>query len=118
MPAGLDTDKLSNDKAVVEAFKADPMNHDMISVSMGFSLLGDGDDKLIPSAETVTLPIFLAHGEDDVITAPQGTKDYYEKCASQQKTLKIYPGMLHELHNEIEKETCLADIKQFITQHL
>lgn len=120
LDAGLDTNKLSHDKAVVEAYKADPMTHGMISVSLAFSLLEDGQKRIIPSAKNVTLPIFLGHGEKDVSTDPNGTKDYYQNCASQQKTLQIYPGLLHEIHNELEedKQKCLADIRKFIMDNL
>lgn len=120
LDAGLDTDKLSTDKNVVEAFKGDKLTHDLISVSLAFSLLEDGQKKLIPSAKDMKLPIFLAHGELDVITAPSGTQGYYDNCASLDKTLKIYPGLYHEVHNEVkeEKEKVLADLKKFVTDHL
>lgn len=121
LPAGLEIDLLTNDKNVVAAFKSDKLTHDMIGISLAFSLLEDGQKRVIPSAKNMMLPVFLGHGEKDVITDPNGTKDYYENCASKDKTLKIYPGLLHEIHNEApkeEKEKVLADLKKFITDHL
>ncbi|CAB9498298.1 Monoglyceride lipase [Seminavis robusta] len=120
LDAGLDNKKLSRDQNVVEAFNGDTMTHPMIAVGLAFSLLESGRKEIIPTAKTVTLPIFLAHGGADVITDPKGSEEYYENCASTKKTLKIYPDLLHEIHNELkeDKEKVLADIKQFITENM
>jgi acylglycerol lipase len=120
LDSGLDCNKLSRDPNVVEAYKTDELTHGLISVSLGFACLESGKREIIPSARTVTLPIFLAHGGADVIDSPKATEEYYEKCASDKKTLKIYPGLFHEIHNELkdDKEKVLADIKQFITANL
>jgi acylglycerol lipase len=120
LDSGLDCNKLSRDPNVVEAYKTDELTHGLIAVSLGFAALESGKQEIIPSAGKVTLPIFLAHGGADVIDDPKATEEYYEKCASEKKTLKIYPGLFHEIHNELkdDKEKVLADIKQFITENL
>ena len=120
LPSGLESDRLSRDQNVVEAYKSDPMNHDMISISLAFSLLESGRSEIIPTAKDMTLPIFLAHGGKDVITDPKGTQAYFDNCASTQKTIKIYPGLFHEIHNETkeDKEKVLADLKAFITAQM
>jgi alpha-beta hydrolase superfamily lysophospholipase len=120
LDSGLNCKNLSRDPNVVEAYKTDELTHGLISVSLGFAILESGKREIIPSAETVTLPIFLAHGEADVIDSPKATEEYFVKCASEKKTLKIYPGLFHEIHNELkdDKEKVLADIKQFITANL
>ena len=120
LPSGLDTNNLSRDKNVVAAFKSDPMTHDMIAVSLAFSLLESGRAEIIPKAKEMTLPIFLGHGAKDEITDPKGTQEYYDNCGSTQKTIRIYENCLHEIHNEMpeDKEKVLADLKTFITENM
>jgi acylglycerol lipase len=119
LPSGLDIKNLSHDQNYVEAYHTDPMTHDLIAISLAFSLLGAGPS-IIETAPTMTLPIFMGHGEDDIICAPYGTKNYFEACGSTQKTLKLYPGLCHEIHNETkeEREKVLADIKEFIVANV
>jgi len=120
LPSGVETHKLSRDTNVTEAFKNDPMTHDMISVSLAFSFLEDGPANTIPSAQRMTLPVYLAHGDKDVITDPKGTQQYYELCASKDKTFNLYPNLQHEIHNELkeDKEKVLADLKAFILNQM
>jgi len=120
LPSGLDVSKLSRDQNVVEAFKSDDMTHDMISIGLAFSLLESGRADIIPTASNMTLPIFLAHGEKDVITDPKATQEYFDACGSKDKTIKMYPNLMHEIHNELkeDKEKVLADLKDFITAHM
>lgn len=119
LPSGLDVKNLSHDANYVESYKSDPLTHDLIAVSLAFSVVNGGDE-IIKTASNVTLPIFLAHGESDIICTARGTQAYYDKCASTDKTLKIYPGLFHEIHNETkeEREKVLADIKSFIVDHM
>lgn len=42
-------------------------------------------------------PLLLLHGEADTVTCPDHTQLLYEKCASQDKSLNIYPEAMHSL---------------------
>ncbi|CAM6047489.1 unnamed protein product [Sphagnum compactum] len=48
----------------------------------------------------VTAPLLIVHGELDVVTDPEGSRRLYETAASTDKTLRIYPGMWHQLIGE------------------
>lgn len=45
----------------------------------------------------VTLPFFVLHGEADIVTDPEVSKALYERASSEDKTIKLYPGMWHGL---------------------
>lgn len=45
----------------------------------------------------VTLPFFVLHGEADIVTDPAVSKALYERAGSEDKTIKLYPGMWHGL---------------------
>lgn len=42
-------------------------------------------------------PLFLLHGEDDVVTCPKLSTQFYNSCSSDDKTLTIYPKGCHGL---------------------
>jgi alpha-beta hydrolase superfamily lysophospholipase len=41
----------------------------------------------------------------------------YEKAGSKDKTLKIYEGFYHEVHNEPDKAKVFADIEDWLGKH-
>jgi len=45
----------------------------------------------------VTMPFFILHGEADTVTDPEVSRALYERAASTDKTIKLYPGMWHGL---------------------
>ena len=47
--------------------------------------------------EDVSIPFVVFHGEKDVVTDPEVSKELYSKAKSEDKTLKLYHGMWHAL---------------------
>lgn len=45
----------------------------------------------------VSMPFFILHGEADTVTDPEVSRALYERAASTDKTIKLYPGMWHGL---------------------
>lgn len=45
----------------------------------------------------IDIPFIVLHGNADVVTDPQVSKELYEKAKSTDKCLKIYDGMMHSL---------------------
>jgi len=89
---------LSHDLSVIEAYKNDPMVHDMISVGMGKMLLQVSRWNLEHAAE-FPLPLLLMHGKEDPIAFSSSSSEFAaplgEKCM-----LVLWEGGFHELHNE------------------
>nr|CAD1820851.1 unnamed protein product [Ananas comosus var. bracteatus] len=50
--------------------------------------------------EQVTLPLLIVHGGDDVVCDPACVEDLFRRASSKDKTLRIYPGMWHQLIGE------------------
>jgi alpha-beta hydrolase superfamily lysophospholipase len=63
------------------------------------------------------LPILIMHGSEDRLVNPSGSQLAYDKVSSTDKTLKFYPGMRHEIMNEIGKEAVLDEIVTWLDQH-
>ncbi|GJM88373.1 hypothetical protein PR202_ga04428 [Eleusine coracana subsp. coracana] len=49
------------------------------------------------SLSQVRMPFFILHGEADTVTDPEVSRALYERAASADKTIKLYPGMWHGL---------------------
>ncbi|XP_023542714.1 caffeoylshikimate esterase-like [Cucurbita pepo subsp. pepo] len=45
----------------------------------------------------VKLPFIVVHGDADVVTDPNVSKSLYEEAQSEDKTMKIYEGMMHSM---------------------
>lgn len=60
--------------------------------------------------EEFSLPVLIMHGMEDALTAPEGSRELYDRASAADKTLKLYDGLYHEILNEPEKEQVLTDL--------
>jgi len=102
VPNGLDTGDLSTDPQVKLKYQQDPLVHNKISLAFSTQLFAGGQ-KAINNASKIQIPILAMHGAEDRITSVEGTSRFAANCGDL-CTLKIWPGMKHEIHNEIDKE--------------
>lgn len=112
----LDTTALSRDAEIVEAYKADPLVHEKISVRLGAFLI-EGAQYVLEHAAEWTLPLYLAHGTQDRICKIAGTDAFYER-ANGPITYKRWEGLYHETHNEPEKEQVIQTMLDWIGSQL
>lgn len=68
--------------------------------------------------EQLHLPIFVFHGAADELVTPRGSDLLYERASSADKTLKLYEGMRHEPHNEIDKAQVITDVIGWLDKHV
>jgi alpha-beta hydrolase superfamily lysophospholipase len=57
------------------------------------------------------------HGAEDCVVPKRASEKLYAKLKVEDKTLKIYEGMRHEIFNEVEKEKPLKDLVDWISKH-
>jgi alpha-beta hydrolase superfamily lysophospholipase len=111
-------DGLSKDPVVRDGFRSDPLNYQSkMRVRTGVQI----NTTLRAVREQVSklrLPVLILHGEADPICPPSGSRLIYDQAASADKTLKTYPGLLHEILNEPERAAVLADIHQWLDGQL
>lgn len=115
---GLDVNNLSHDKAVVETYVNDPMVfHGKMPARLSAEMLR-AMIRVTAEAGKITLPLFILQGSGDHIVDPSGAQMLYEKASSADKTLKIYDGLYHEVHNEPERELMFSDLEAWLEKHL
>lgn len=117
IPNDLHASWVSHDESVVRAYEEDPLVGRKISLKMGAELLNNLDT-VMSLAPEIKSPIFIVHGEEDKITAPQGSEEFFRRLKVKDKQLKLYPGYFHETFNEIGKESVFRDIEQWLEARL
>ncbi len=117
-------DWLSRDEEVVQKYMDDP--------ACGFLFTAAGYADLFQFIKNMTtevvythtikdIPIFVVAGEEDPVGAyGAGPKEYYNKLIGHgcNASIKLYPGMRHEILNEIGKEEVYEDMKNFVLGNL
>lgn len=108
----------SRDPKVVEQMNSDPLiAHEkqpaetLAEVLKAAARIGENMPK-------ISVPVFIIHGTEDKATRWQGSQYFYDNVGSTDKTLKLYEGGYHDLLNDIEKETVLADILAWVNARI
>ncbi|KAJ4980604.1 hypothetical protein NE237_031441 [Protea cynaroides] len=65
-------------------------------------------EKLRKLCHKLELPLLVLHGEDDLICDSDSARLFYELAGSRDKTLKIFPGMWHQLIGEPKEDVELV----------
>lgn len=94
---------LSRDPSVGRAYLLDPLVERKATVRWGAEFL-TALDVISRRAHELDVPVLLVHGECDQIAAAAGSRAFHARFACADKTVKIYPGCFHELHNEVEAD--------------
>jgi alpha-beta hydrolase superfamily lysophospholipase len=101
---------ISRDPEVVHAYVNDPLvSLDKITARLGAELLA-AQREIWEVADRLALPVLLIQGGDDRLVGAEGTQKLYEIASSQDKTVRVYPGMYHETMNEAEGPRVVADL--------
>lgn len=106
----LDANGVSRDPVEVERYRKDPLNYTGKLSARFVSELFKAMQHVQANAAAITLPLLLLHGGDDKLTSPEGSRFLDRAVGSRDKTLKIYPGLYHELFNEPEHDEVFADV--------
>jgi alpha-beta hydrolase superfamily lysophospholipase len=115
---GLDTTYLSHDKALVDTYNADPLVfHGKMPARLSAEMLR-AMLRVTAEAGKISLPLFILQGSGDKIVDPAGAPMLYEKVSSKDKTLKVYEGLYHEVHNEPDREKMFKDLETWLQTHI
>ncbi|MEE4108238.1 MAG: alpha/beta hydrolase [Halieaceae bacterium] len=106
----LDPSEVSRDAEVVRRYREDPLVHDgKVSARLAVELFG-AMETLRERRRELCLPILVMHGEADVMTPAAGSRQFFEAVGSEEKTLRLYPGLYHEIFNEPEQAQVLGEL--------
>jgi alpha-beta hydrolase superfamily lysophospholipase len=109
--------RLSRDTAHLAALPDLDLVHHRISTRLYFAMREMGE-QVLAEAGRLRLPLLLLHGEDDPITCARTTAEFYARAGSADKTLRTYPGVRHEIHNDLGREQVLAEVADWLVARL
>ncbi len=114
----LPLNRISRDPAVVEAYDNDPLVFRMpIRARLGAEML-DAMDRVDAGLPDLRVPLLVMQGTADGLVDPGCGPRVYGRAGSDDKTLKMYDGLWHEIFNEPERDHVLADLTGWLGSHL
>jgi len=113
---GIDVRSLTKDPTAVEAFRADPLITGRATVRWGAESLKTVE-RVKAGLGRIDRPLLVIHGEADPLNMATGARALYEACPNPDKTLRVYPGVLHEPHNDLGHRQVAADISEWLDRH-
>jgi acylglycerol lipase len=114
----VDASGVSRDPAEVQAYIDDPLVYNGKTTARLACELLKAMHRVSAEASRITLPALIVHGGADRVVDPDGAQMLHSVLGSTDKTLTIYDGLFHEIHNEPEHAQVLADISAWLEQHL
>ena len=113
----LDGAAVSRDPAVVEAYLNDPLVYGGKHTARLLAEIVKAANRALSEAGAITLPMLIMHGGGDLMAAPDGSETLYNNVSSVDKSLKIYPGLYHEIFLEKEKLEVFDDMAKWLASH-
>lgn len=106
-------------KKVVEAYDNDPNVLHVFTQKLLHEVFINGIDWLMGSVAHHRYPCLILHGGADGIVPTESSQFLYERTSAVDKTLKILPGLYHEILNEEqEKDGIIADIVAWMDERV
>ena len=65
-------------------------------------------------AAEISLPILMMQGLADAVVMPAATQAFFARVASADKTLRLYDGYYHELHNDLGRERPISAVLDWL----
>ncbi len=115
---GLDISGISRNPEVVSAYENDPLVFQGKTPARLAAELLKTMIRVTEEVKKITLPFIVVQGSGDAIVDPGGAQLLYDNAGSEDKTLKIYEGAYHEVHNEPEKATMFNDVETWLEGHI
>ena len=104
----------SRDPAVVKAMATDPYIYQKKGPARTAAEFLGAMQQIQKEPTKVDMPLLILHGTADRLTNPDGSRALYQNAGSKDKTLKLYPGLYHDLVHEPEKERIMGDIQEWL----
>lgn len=109
VPTGLDPAWLSHDPLVVGAYATDPKVFSTVTLGWA-AAIRKAQEEIFEKAPAITLPTLVQIGDADPIAAPDRTRALFDRLGSPSRRLRVYPGLLHEIFNELERAPVVDDL--------
>jgi alpha-beta hydrolase superfamily lysophospholipase len=104
---------LTRDQTEQSKVKNDPLYNRTLTVGW-FVEANKAQVEAWKLGEKIQLPLFLILGDHDRVASSDSSREFFQTIGSQEKMMKVYPGMRHEPLNEVGREQVWKDIFEWI----
>lgn len=108
---------LTHDRSVSDGYEQDVLRHDRISTGLFVEMLST-IEYVKKNLDRVRIPLLIQAAGDERIVSRPATEKAFEGFGSNDKTLKVYEGLLHEVYNETARQTVYRDLSNWLEIHL
>lgn len=108
----------SRDPEIVEALDSDPLILNETQPAATVAALARANQRLSKEMGRLELPVLILHGEADKVTLPAGSRDFFDRAGATDKTLRLYRGAAHDLLADVERESVMRDVTEWIDRQL
>jgi alpha-beta hydrolase superfamily lysophospholipase len=116
--SSLDPRLVSRDPAVVAAYRSDPLVHHRRIPALTVAEIARAVAALPDAAGAITVPTLIVYGTADGLCPPAGAVMLADRIGSADLTVRGYEGLYHEVLNEPERETVIADVLAWLDERL
>jgi lysophospholipase len=110
----IDASLVSRDPAVVAAYRSDPLVHHGKLPARTAAQLADAVASFPATVGSITVPTLILYGTADRLCPPAASVMLAERIGSEDKSVRAYDGLFHEILNEPEREAVLDDIATWL----
>jgi alpha-beta hydrolase superfamily lysophospholipase len=104
---------LSRDEKMVQGYAKDTLRHDKISPGL-FLGMQDAFKEVADHAEQITIPCLFQISGDDRVVSAEAAREVFSKLPNKKNQLLVYPDSYHEIYNDLDRDTVIADLKKFL----
>lgn len=109
---------VSRDEEALLAKYSDPLVYTgSVRIRTGYEILRI-TSYLQRNLRRLRVPFLVLHGSADAVTDPKGSQKLYEEASSTDKSIKLYPGLLHDLLFEPERKEVAEDIIEWLNNRM
>jgi alpha-beta hydrolase superfamily lysophospholipase len=111
----VDPSLISRDPQVVDGYVRDPLVYHGKLPARTLAELASAIEKFPAAVPAITVPTLILYGTADQLCPPSGSEMLGERIGAQDRSVKAYDGLYHEILNEPEREEVLAEIRSWLS---
>lgn len=113
----LDANAISRIPEEVEKYVKDPLvYHGKIQARTGHEMI-QATKEVQKRMGEIEIPFLALHGTEDHLVKYDASQLLYDQASSEDKSLILYEGAFHEVHNDLDRERFLKDMIEWLDAH-
>lgn len=116
LPSGIKSADLSHDPAVSRSYDTDPLvTHE--ATARWFTEVIAAHADVHARAGRIRVPTLMQVAGDDRIVDAAVSQVVFDRLGATDKNLTVYPGLFHEIFNELDQQRVLSDLTNWLAEH-